>query len=100
MFQATLPDNSTPCIEANNIDHQLDRAIKQAQTWCFKSIHPPWSEVLHHASITLRYWKIAESEITNNTIFIEAREKIRETLPSLPINLPTIMTVHRNIKSS
>ena len=72
MFQATVSAKPNPWIQANIIDHQLDRAIKQAQKWCFKSIRPPWSEVLHHASISLRYWKIAESEIKNNTTFLEA----------------------------
>ena len=100
VFQLTIKENSQPWIEANKIDHQLDRAIKQAQTWCLKKSRPPWSEVLHHASITLRYWKIVESENSNKTVYIEAKEKIRETLPSLPLTIPNITSVRKNIKAS
>ena len=54
---------------------------------CFKYPRPPWSEILHHASLTLRYWIIAESSTLNNIPSGALLLKIQQSLPALEENI-------------
>ena len=62
-------------------------AITKAKKECFKYQRPPWSEVLHKASLTLRYWIIAESSLLNKIKTNEVLNNIQNTIPELDKNI-------------
>ena len=95
-FETLLHEASTsshPWILANEIDDQVGLAINLAKKVCFKYPRPPWSEILHHASLTLRYWIIAESSTLNNIPNGTLLLKIQHSLPALEENISQLSSV-------
>ena len=58
-FIKSIDQNQKPWITANHIDFMLGQAIQAGKKLCHKPTRPPWSEKLHHASLTLQFWIIA-----------------------------------------
>ena len=55
LLQLEVLEAEKPWRIANVIDNQLRLAINKAKKECFKYQRPPWSEILHHALLKLRY---------------------------------------------
>ena len=100
-FQSTIQTNTQPWIEANIIDTQIGLAIQHGKKKCFVPKRPPWSEKLHHASLTVRFWKTAESGTTppiqNQQ---DSLDEIRNELSSLPTSIPTLPIIKENLKEA
>ena len=92
--------NTHPWNEANKIDDQIGIAINKAKKACQRPQRPPWSEKLHHASLKVRFWKTLE---TGNIIQQNQQAsliEIRNLLPTLPSEAPSMDTIQENIKIS
>ena len=87
LLQLEVSEADKPWRIANIIDDQLGLAITKAKKECFKYQRPPWSEVLHKASLTLRYWIIAESSLLNKIKTNEVLNNIQNTIPDLDKNI-------------
>lgn len=86
-FLHEVSTSSHPWRLVNDIDDQIEFAINLAKKACFKYPRPLWSEVLHHASLTLRYWIIAESSILNKIPDGPLLLTIQQSLPALDMNI-------------
>ena len=67
---------------------------------CLYQWRPPWSEKLHHASLTVRFWKTLETGIKIKQKQQDSLAEIRNILPSLPIVEQPIEVILENIKTA
>ena len=78
----------------NSIDDQLTKGISKALKQCSNPITYPWSAKLHHASLRVKYWKIAL--VTRTKTPTPALQIIRQTILDLPPTLPSRTTRKKN----
>ena len=97
-FKENINTNKSSWIIANDIDQQLGHAIFIVLQLCLSQGCPSWSELLHKVSLTLQFWKISESNRTNNLNSDIGINDIRETLPELPLVIPNTSQIKRHIK--
>ena len=95
IFQLEASTSTTPWRMANDIDDQIGLAINLGKKACFKYPRPPWSEVLHHASLTLRYWTIAESSVLNKIPTIDVLETIQQSVPALDTHIAHLSLIKK-----
>ena len=82
----------------NKIDGQMTKGILKALKACSKAPHYPWSEILHKASLRVKFWKIALT--TKLTKLPPALEIIRATLTDMPPSLPARTTKKKKLKEA
>jgi hypothetical protein len=83
-FNLDAATSNNPSKTANAIDRQVTKALLYAQKKCSRPQSHPWSEVLHIASLKLRYWKTAISSRRNHFDAAPELALICETTGPMP----------------
>jgi hypothetical protein len=73
---STIPVCPKLLVASNRIDRDITRALLYAEKTCRLPDRPPWSEALHLASKTVRFWKTFISGIRTATDVNEALSAI------------------------
>jgi hypothetical protein len=87
-----------PSQTANAIDRQVTKALLHAEKKCSRPQSHPWSEVLHLASLKLRYWKTVLSSRRSDYDATCELDLICETtgpMPPIPPDTKILLTCIR-----
>jgi hypothetical protein len=76
-YQEKLPT----LMDKASIDGQITRALLSAELKCKKPIKAPWLDILHYASLQVKYWRLTFAAKTNYYDCVTTLANINAELP-------------------
>ena len=100
LFLLDVDTSATPHVLANIIDDQVTFGLLHGDKACSRPATHPWSELLHHASLRVRYWKTYLSDQCHRIDTLDTVAATLSAIDPLPVGPHTPSQARKHLSQA